>query len=105
MVLALSGPALGQGRSGRAAPPFPVPPAWWLRSPTLACIIRRESGGNVHDTANPSSRGLYQFEYSTWSSVGGSGDPAYASRAEQTYRAWLLYRRDGWGPWTRYDGC
>jgi hypothetical protein len=44
-------------------------------------------------------RGLYQFSFSTWAVVGGSGDPAAASRWEQTWRAWLLLSRHGSGHW------
>ena len=44
-------------------------------------------------------RGLYQFSFSTWAVVGGSGDPAAASRWEQTWRAWLLMSRHGTGHW------
>jgi Transglycosylase-like domain len=44
-------------------------------------------------------RGMYQFSFSTWSVVGGSGDPAAASRWEQTWRAWLLLSRHGAGHW------
>jgi hypothetical protein len=44
-------------------------------------------------------RGLYQFDIDTWQSVGGLGDPARASRAEQNHRARLLYRSRGWEPW------
>lgn len=44
-------------------------------------------------------RGMYQFSLSTWTVVGGSGDPAVASRWEQTWRAWLLLSRHGAGHW------
>ena len=44
-------------------------------------------------------RGLYQFSFSTWRVVGGYGDPAAASRWEQTWRAWLLLSRHGSGHW------
>jgi hypothetical protein len=44
-------------------------------------------------------RGLYQFSFSTWAVVGGTGDPAAASRWEQTWRAWLLLSRHGSGHW------
>ncbi len=44
-------------------------------------------------------RGMYQFSVSTWAVVGGSGDPASASRWEQTWRAWLLLSRHGSGHW------
>ncbi len=44
--------------------------------------------------------GAYQFDLSTWQSVGGSGYPNNASPAEQDYRALYLYRMRGWEPWT-----
>jgi hypothetical protein len=44
-------------------------------------------------------RGLYQFSFSTWRVVGGSGDPAAAPRSEQTWRAWVLLKNDGSGHW------
>ena len=43
--------------------------------------------------------GAYQFDLSTWRSVGGSGYPNEASAAEQDYRALILYRQRGWDPW------
>jgi soluble lytic murein transglycosylase-like protein len=44
-------------------------------------------------------RGLYQFTFSTWRVVGGSGDPAAAPGSEQTWRAWLLLKNHGSGHW------
>ena len=44
-------------------------------------------------------RGMYQFSFSTWYVVGGTGDPAAAVRHEQTWRAWLLLSRHGSGHW------
>jgi peptidoglycan hydrolase-like protein with peptidoglycan-binding domain len=44
--------------------------------------------------------GAYQFDLSTWRSVGGSGYPNDAAPAEQDYRALILYRDRGWEPWT-----
>jgi len=44
-------------------------------------------------------RGLYQFTFSTWYVVGGTGDPAAAPRHEQTWRAWLLLSRHGSRHW------
>ena len=68
-----------------------------LNWPALA---RCESGGNPRAVSGTGKyRGLYQFSYATWSSVGGSGDPAAASPDEQTYRAKLLYNRSGAGQW------
>lgn len=67
---------------------------------TLEAIAACESGGDPGAvSADGSYRGLYQFDYGTWESVGGSGDPAVASAAEQTYRAALLYSRSGSSPW------
>lgn len=43
--------------------------------------------------------GAYQFDLPTWQSVGGTGYPNQASRAEQDYRALYLYRMRGWQPW------
>lgn len=56
-------------------------------------------------TSNSTARGYYQFLRGTWASVGGHGDPAAASFAEQTHRALLLYRREGWTPWRASAGC
>ena len=44
-------------------------------------------------------RGKYQFDYGTWASVGGHGDPAAAPESEQDRRAGLLYAREGTTPW------
>jgi Transglycosylase-like domain len=44
-------------------------------------------------------RGKYQFDYGTWASVGGSGDPAAAPEAEQDKRAAMLLARSGSSPW------
>ena len=65
-----------------------------------SALANCESGGNPGAT-NPSGkyRGMYQFSIPTWRSVGGSGDPASASVAEQTKRAQMLYNRAGAGQW------
>lgn len=44
-------------------------------------------------------RGKYQFDKSTWKSVGGTGDPAAASELEQDQRAAILLRQRGTAPW------
>lgn len=44
-------------------------------------------------------RGAYQFDLPTWESVGGTGDPALATPAEQDARARELYARRGSAPW------
>jgi hypothetical protein len=67
---------------------------------TLEAIAACESGGDpTIVSADGSYRGKYQFSFSTWASVGGSGDPAAASEAEQDYRAALLYASAGSSPW------
>jgi Transglycosylase-like domain len=66
----------------------------------LASIAACESGGNPGAIGGGGSfRGMYQFTFGTWQVVGGSGDPAAAPRAEQTWRAWLLLSRHGAGHW------
>jgi resuscitation-promoting factor RpfB len=67
---------------------------------TLEVIAACESGGDpAAVSADGTYRGLYQFDLGTWESVGGEGDPATASAAEQSYRAALLYSRAGSSPW------
>lgn len=67
---------------------------------TLDAIASCESGGNPAAISSDGSyRGKYQFDYGTWESVGGSGDPAAASEQEQDYRAALLYSQSGSSPW------
>jgi TolA-binding protein len=67
---------------------------------TMEAIAACESGGDPSAvSAGGTYRGLYQFDYGTWESVGGTGDPAAASAAEQTYRAALLYAQSGSSPW------
>jgi hypothetical protein len=67
---------------------------------TLEAIAACESGGDpTIVSADGSYRGKYQFSFETWASVGGSGDPAAASEAEQDYRAALLYAQSGSSPW------
>jgi hypothetical protein len=67
---------------------------------TLEAIASGESGGDPAAVSSDGTyRGKYQFDYGTWESVGGSGDPAAASEQEQDYRAALLYARSGSSPW------
>lgn len=67
---------------------------------TLESIASCESGGDPTAVSSDGSyRGKYQFDYGTWESVGGSGDPAAAPEAEQDYRAALLYSQSGSSPW------
>ena len=83
-----------------AASGYPTPESAGVSSATLDAIGSCESGGDPSAiSADGAYRGKYQFDYGTWASVGGSGDPAAASEAEQDYRAALLYVRGGSSPW------
>ena len=66
---------------------------------TLAAIRACESGGNYSTNTGNGFYGAYQFTLSTWQSVGGTGNPANASPAEQDMRAARLYAREGAAPW------
>jgi hypothetical protein len=69
-------------------------------SPVLESIAACESGGNPAAVSSDGTyRGKYQFSYETWAAMGGSGDPAAASEAEQDYRAARLYETAGPGQW------
>ncbi|GHB72245.1 hypothetical protein GCM10010347_48160 [Streptomyces cirratus] len=63
-------------------------------------LAQCESGGRPSATdASGTYGGLYQFDVSTWQSLGGSGRPQDAPGAEQTYRAKKLYVQRGATPW------
>jgi hypothetical protein len=71
----------------------------WGRA-QLRSIAWCESKNDPHAVGGGGAyRGMYQFSFSTWAVVGGSGDPVAASRWEQTWRAWLLLSRHGSGHW------
>ncbi len=68
--------------------------------PQLRAIAACESGSNPRAIGGGGAyRGLFQFDYGTWASVGGHGDPAAASAQEQYRRAAMLYARAGSSPW------
>jgi soluble lytic murein transglycosylase-like protein len=76
------------------------PETYGVSQATLDAIAQCESGGDpTAVSADGTYRGLYQFDEGTWQSVGGTGDPAAASPAEQTMRAAMLYARSGSSPW------
>jgi len=65
-----------------------------------AALAMCESHGNPRAVSSAGPYyGMYQFSASTWHSVGGHGVPTDASAEEQTYRAQLLYKRDGAHQW------
>lgn len=88
------GVELARGHSaGSGARDRSVPPA-------LERIARCESGGDPRAvSSNGAYRGKYQFDRQTWHAMGGHGDPARASEAEQDRRALTLFRARGAAPW------
>ena len=88
-------------RARRAAATGPAAtPAAGAAPPHLEAIAACESGGNPGAVdASGTYRGKYQFDMGTWASVGGTGDPAAASEAEQDARAAQLYSQSGSSPW------
>lgn len=88
---------------GQPPPDGYVPLGQWPGGPSYeqwAGLRNCESGGNYR-AVSPSGlyRGAYQFDLSTWASVGGSGDPINASPAEQDHRAQVLWSQRGSAPW------
>jgi hypothetical protein len=63
-----------------------------------ACETRGQPNPYSTNTGN-GFYGAYQFTPGTWQSVGGSGNPAAASPAEQDKRAAILYSQRGAQPW------
>lgn len=62
-------------------------------------VAECESSGNPRAVNPAGYYGLFQFDLQTWRSVGGSGNPAKASAAEQLMRAKKLYAQRGAQPW------
>jgi hypothetical protein len=68
--------------------------------PTLEAIAACESGGDPTAVSPDGTyRGKYQFDYGTWESIGGHGDPAAAPERRQDELAARLYRERGSSPW------
>jgi hypothetical protein len=85
-----------QAAGGSAAPGTAAP----ATGGGLDSVAQCESGGDP-GAVSPDGRyrGKYQFDQQTWNSVGGSGDPAAASEAEQDQRAAALQAQRGSSPW------
>ena len=95
---AASAPAPEAPAPRRAEAPAPAPQQ--SAGGGLASIRACESGGNYGAVSSSGKyRGAYQFDQGTWESVGGSGDPAAASPAEQDQRASILRQQRGSSPW------
>ncbi len=76
------------------------PEQYGVSQTTLDAVAACESGGDpTAVSADGTYRGKYQFDYGTWASVGGSGDPAAAPEAEQDMRAAMLYASSGSSAW------
>lgn len=96
--------ALGLPRFARNSVRHPSSRRGSSGSPSAPTILQRiaecESGGNPRAVSRDGRyRGKYQFMRSTWRSLGGSGDPADASEAQQDRLALKLYRAEGIRPW------
>lgn len=82
--------------------PEPVPTANPQDGSVWDRLAECETHGNWGiDTGNGYFGGL-QFSQGAWESVGGSGNPASASKDEQIMRGKMLQERRGWNPW---GGC
>lgn len=78
---------------------IPVPTANPSENEVWEKLALCETDGNWGiDTGNGYFGGL-QFSQGAWESVGGSGNPASASKDEQIMRGKMLQERRGWGPW------
>jgi len=66
---------------------------------SLATIRSCESNGNYSTNTGNGFYGAYQFTQSSWQSVGGTGNPAAASPAEQDQRAQMLMAQQGSSAW------
>lgn len=99
-----SGATTGGDTVTASTPTFVVPanvaPITAQERELLDKIAQCESKGDpTAVSSNGLYRGKYQFDKSTWKSVGGSGDPAAASVEEQDQRAAILLRQRGTAPW------
>ncbi len=86
------------------APPAPAPKPKGLQPRpdglNWAALAKCESGGNPTIVSRTGKyHGLYQFDRSTWRSVGGEGVASTAPAAEQTARAQMLHAKRGASPW------
>ena len=62
-------------------------------------VAQCESGGNWGINTGNGYYGGLQFSMSTWQAMGGSGNPANASRGEQIAVAERVLASQGWGAW------
>lgn len=62
-------------------------------------LVNCEASGNWGANTGNGFYGGLQFKQSTWSSNGGAGNPAYASREQQIAVAQRVLASQGWGAW------
>jgi hypothetical protein len=92
--------ALGASKKGSDAAQADEVEAPSQASATLQRIAQCESGGNPSAVSSDGTyRGKYQFDRTTWKQMGGTGDPAEASEAEQDRIAAKLLEQRGTAPW------
>jgi membrane protein involved in colicin uptake len=104
--------AAARARASRAAArrALLTPSYTWAHQPFSIRVANCESGdgprdhastynGNAHLHDPNGHYGKWQFDFSTWREVGGSGNPADASEKEQDSRAFALWRANGWSRW------
>jgi transglycosylase-like protein/putative peptidoglycan binding protein len=90
-ALGLTTAAAGSHAAAAAAP---------ASDATLQRIAQCESGGDPTAVSSDGTyRGKYQFDRTTWKQLGGDGDPADASEAEQDRIAAKLLAQRGTAPW------
>jgi Transglycosylase-like domain/Putative peptidoglycan binding domain len=68
-------------------------------SAVLERIAQCESGGDPTTDTGNGYYGKYQFSLATWHRMGGRGNPARTSEAEQDRIAARLYAHEGTAPW------
>ncbi len=92
--------AAAEAKKAQPKPAFAAPESFGVSQSALDAIASCESGGDPTAVSPDGTyRGKYQFDYGTWASMGGSGDPAAAPEAEQDMRAAELYSQAGSSPW------
>lgn len=111
VMVAAGGVLALPGAPGVAAAAEVVPAA--RVQATLDVLAGCESGTGPHDSGDPTAVnprnhahfGLFQFDLETWGSVGGTGNPAQATRDEQYRRATTLLEDRGTQPWDGSRSC
>ena len=84
----------------------PVSDAVSTDTPDWACIRERESGDNYTESGMEPEGGAYQFNLTTWASLGFSGTPAGSPAWVQDQAALALYKWDArytWSPWSAWQ--